>query len=48
MAKCTVCGKDLDKDKALFKKGKFFCNKDCEKKFAKKADKGDKNVCEFC
>lgn len=51
MVKCASCGKELDKDKAIFKKGKFFGTKKCLDKFEKEGKlnkKGDKNVCEFC
>lgn len=49
MAKCAVCEKELDRDKAMFEKGKFFCGKKHREEFAKKAkEQPKKEVCEFC
>ena len=46
--KCEQCGKEGAEH---FKKGKFFCDENCEKKYAEdhsKHDKEEKEVCEFC
>jgi len=48
--KCLICDKEIEREKAVFEKGKFFCSNDCLKKFEEKAKTAPKkdHVCEFC